>query len=103
MAQCVVDLLEFVQIEADHREFGSTTCHGERLFHAFPEQHAVGQSGQCVVAGHERDARRGLLSRGDVLMRRDPAATRHGLIAMEINRPFLKRYDIICGPSSAAS
>src|SRR5580692_219484 len=56
MAQSVVNLLEIIQIEADHRELRSSTRHGDGLFHAFAEQQPVGQFGQRIMTGHECDA-----------------------------------------------
>src|ERR1700722_18397826 len=79
MSQRIVNLFEIVQIETDHRELGPPARQGDGLFHAFTKEHPVRQFGQRVVACHERDACLSLLALGDVLVRRDPSTTGHGL------------------------
>jgi hypothetical protein len=80
MAESVVNLLEIVQVETNHRELGSPAGHDDSLFHALPEQHSIGQFGERVMASHERDTRFGLLPLRDVLVRRNPTATGHRLM-----------------------
>ena len=74
MAERVVDALEAVEIEIEHRELVAAADAGQRLGEPLAEQHAVGQIGQRVVARHMRDLLLGALALGDVVVGGDPAA-----------------------------
>ena len=76
----VVDALEVVEIEVEHRQALVPRQLAERVCQAVAQQHAVGQIGQCVVARHVRDLLLGAATFGNVLMRGHPAAARHGMI-----------------------
>ena len=82
VAAHVVDLLEAIEVEAQHRDLVAVAPRPrQRLLEAVAEQHAVGQAGQRVVVGHEPDLRLGRLALGDVADRRDaraPALVVHG-------------------------
>ena len=80
MTERVVDVLEVVEIEAQHGDLLVALHAAQSLLQLLPEQHAVRQVGQRIVPRHVRDLRLGLPPFGDVLERRDPAAARHGLI-----------------------
>jgi hypothetical protein len=80
MAERVVDFLEMIEIEAEHRELVATLDEPQRLLELFAEQRPVRQIGQRVVARHVRNLFLGLRPFGDVLERRDPAAAPHRLI-----------------------
>ena len=80
MAERVVDVLEMIEIEAEHRELIAAPDEPQRLFELFAEQRPVRQIGQRVMARHMRDLLLGRLPFGDVLEGRDPSAALHGLI-----------------------
>ena len=63
----VVDQLEVVEVDAQRADetAGAAALH-QRVGHALPEQHAIGQIGEPVVVRHVRDARLGRLALGDV-------------------------------------
>ena len=67
VAPCVVDLLEIVEIDVNHRpHLRGFLSHMQRMLHAV-EQHApVGQTGQPIEIGQLMGARLGLLALGDV-------------------------------------
>ena len=78
MPERVVDRLELVEIDDEDGKTGvAEAC---RVLHAFEEQRPIGEPGQRIVARHMGDLRCGLLTPGDVLMGRDPAAARHRLV-----------------------
>lgn len=81
MALRFVDLLEPVQIQAQHRHHLRRAA--ELLHHAgqpLGKQHAVGQSGQRVVVRHTLDEPIGPAALGNVVVRRNPAAIRRRLV-----------------------
>ncbi len=80
MAERIVDLLESVEIEAQHGKAALATEVGEGFFDLLGEQDAVGQAGQRVMARHEGDARFRAPPLGDVFIGRDPAAIGHRLM-----------------------
>ena len=80
MPEGVVDLLEPVQVEAEHGEHAAAPEMGEGLLDPLAEHGAVGQAGEDVVAGHVGDAGIGLAPLGHVLVGRDHAAPGHGLV-----------------------
>ena len=82
MAERVVDALEVVEVEIEHRQ-RLAACDSTRASPSamlLAEQHAVRQVGQRVVARHVGDALLGAMPLGDVLVDRDPAALRHRLV-----------------------
>ena len=81
MAQRVVDRLEVVEVDAEHR--GHLAALERRLRSlAISSRNcdAVGQVGQRIVARQMADARFLLALLGDVLVRRDPAAILHRMV-----------------------
>ncbi len=81
MAERVVDALEVVEVEIEHRHRLGGLLHARQpLGHLLAQQHAVGKLRQRVVARHVRDALFGAMALGDVLVDRDPAALRHRLV-----------------------
>ncbi|MGY4255600.1 hypothetical protein ACVI1L_002668 [Bradyrhizobium sp. USDA 4516] len=80
MPERVVDVLEAVEIEHQHRKTRSAAPGtGERALHPFLEQHAIRQIGQRVMLRHIGDLGLGAPLLGDVAMRRHPAAAGHRL------------------------
>lgn len=80
MSERVVDVLEAIEIEHQHRKARSAAPRtGQCLLHPLLEQHAVRQVGQRVVLRHVGDLGLGTALLGDVAMRRDPAAAVHRL------------------------
>ncbi len=57
MTERVVDLLEVVDVDGEHGKAAAAAHVGDCLFDAFAEHHAIGQTGERVVAGHVGDAR----------------------------------------------
>ena len=74
MAQAVVDALEMVEVQAQHRAagaplllaFGRLAVVGEGLAQGLQERQAVGQLGEDVIVGQARDAGLILAGLGDV-------------------------------------
>jgi hypothetical protein len=59
MTQGVVDVLEAVQIEKQHRDFFVVPMrHGDRVADPLVQQHPIGQAGQKVVLGRMGDRQR---------------------------------------------
>ena len=72
MAQRVVDLLEAVEIEQEHRDHATFAAGaGQGLAQPVEQQGAVGQAGQRVVQGQAPDPLLGRLALGQVLEHRD--------------------------------
>ena len=67
MAQRVVDALEVVQVQAQHRGGAAVAGRVQRLEHLFAEQAPVGHAGQRVVVGHVAHLRMGGVLVGDVI------------------------------------
>lgn len=82
VAEAVVDRLEAVEIEAEHgepRSVGRAQSLDQRGT-GLPQEGAVGQVGEPVVAGHVDDLRLRAPTLGDVVEGRDPAAPLHGAV-----------------------
>ena len=70
MAERIVDRLEIVEAEHQHRDlFGAAPGVQQDLVHVLAQQIAVRQAGQAVVLGHEGKPRLGALALGDVHQR----------------------------------
>ena len=68
VTQRVIDVLESVQIEKQHRQlFTLPPCAGQSTLQPIHEERPVGQAGQGIVIGQEVDLRLGCLPVGDVL------------------------------------
>ena len=80
MAERVVDALEVVEVEIEHRKLAAAPDAGQRLGQPLAKQQAVGQVGERVVARHVRDLLLGAPALGDVLVGRDPAAVGHRMV-----------------------
>ena len=81
MAERVVDALEVVEVEIEHRHRLAVRFHAREPFrHFLAQQHAIGQLRQRIVARHVRDVLLGAVALGDVLVDRDPAALAHRLM-----------------------
>ena len=76
MPQRVVDLLEIVEVETEHRKSLAAVGLRKRLFDSLGQQSAVRRFGQRIMARHERDFGFGAALLGDVLVGRKPAAIR---------------------------
>ncbi len=74
MAERIVDVLEPVEVEAEHGERGVARQYLERFLDAGAEDHPVRQVGERVVPRHVADLRLGPAALRYVLMRRQPAA-----------------------------
>ena len=67
VAERIVDVLEAVEIEKQHRELAAAAMRaGDRLSDAVREERAIGQSGQRVVVRHVDDALVGESSLGNL-------------------------------------
>ncbi len=87
MPQGVVDGLEPVEVEKKHREFGAETpMFRQRCIEPFFEQVAVREPRQSVEMGQLLDSDLGVLSVGDVFVRRNPAPVRHRVVG-DSDRP----------------
>ena len=73
----IVDVLEVVEVEAQHREPLPAFNMDERLGQPLAQQHAVGQIGQRIVTRHVRDLHFRPAPLGDVLVGGHPAAAGH--------------------------
>ncbi len=81
MPERIVDGLEPVEVEKKHREFGpETPMPRQRRVEPLLEQVAVREPCQSVEMRELLDADLGVLSVGDVFVRRDPAAVRDRVI-----------------------
>src|ERR1700722_10997686 len=79
MAERVVDRLEAIEIDAEHRELAAIDAF-ERLDEMLPEKNAVRQIGQGIIMRHVGDLRLRLAARRYVLMRRQRAAAGKWLV-----------------------
>ena len=80
MAERVVDALELVEVEAEHRQALAALDALELVLEMLAHHGAVGQVGERVVARHVRDALFRALPFGDVLVGRQPAAAGDRLV-----------------------
>ena len=80
MAKRIVDVLEVVEIETQHRKLIAAPDEPQGLFELFAEQRPVRQIGQRVMARHMGNLFLGRLPFGDVFERSNPSAALHGLI-----------------------
>ena len=80
VAMRVVDRLEVVEVDAEHRRLVAARQRRFHPGHMLEELGAVGQLGQRVVARQMLDPRFLLALLGDVLVRRDPAAVLHRMV-----------------------
>ena len=67
MAERVVDALEMVEIEIEHRELPAAADQRKLLLELLTQQHAIGQVGERIVVRQVRDPLLRLLAFGDVL------------------------------------
>ena len=74
MAERVIDALELVEVEAEHRQAFAAFDALELVLQRLAQQHAVGQVGQRVVARHVGDLALRALPLGDVFVGGEPAA-----------------------------
>ena len=74
VAERIVDALEVVEVETEHREALAALDALDLVIELFEQQRAVGQVGQRVVARHVRDTFLGALAFRDVFMGCQPAA-----------------------------
>ena len=74
MTQCVVDVLEAVEIDAVDREAAASGNAAQGGFQSGVEERAVGQIGQRIMACKVNDARLRLAPRRDILMGGNPAS-----------------------------
>ncbi len=74
MTECVVDALELVDVEIEHRQALVRPHARQRVAEEFLEVGAIGQIGERVVARHVGDAPFCLTAIRHVLVGRDPAA-----------------------------
>ena len=80
MTERVVDFLEMVEVETEHRELVVALGKVQRPLQPLAEQRAVRQIGQRIMARHVEDLLLRLFPFGDVLEGRNPAAALHGLV-----------------------
>ena len=70
MAERIVDRLEIVEAEHQHRDFfGAAPRMQQDVVHLLAQQVAVRQPGQAVMLGHEGEPRLGALALGDIHQR----------------------------------
>ncbi len=81
VAQRVVDALELVEVEKQHRKLLAAADPLERMIQLLAEKHAVGQTGQRVVMRKPRDPRLGLFALGDVFDHADHILRFAGIVA----------------------
>ena len=91
MAERVVDALEFVDIDIEHRQLLARPYRLERLFQPLAEQDPVRQFGQPVVMRQMRDLLIGAPALGDVLDGRDPPAALQRPVD-DLDRPAARRF-----------
>ena len=80
VAERIVDALEFVDVDIEHRELLAGVASLQLALEPFAEQGAVRQIGQRVVMGEVRDALLGAPALGDVFMGGHPSAVRQRLV-----------------------
>ena len=80
MAKRIVDVLEVIEVETEHRKLIAAPDEPQGLFELFAEQRPVRQIGQRVMARHVRNLFLGRLPFGDVFEGGNPSAALHGLI-----------------------
>ena len=88
----VVDALEFVDVDIEHRQLPLGRCVGQFALELFVEQGAVRQVRQRVVMGEVGDAFLGATLFGDVFMGPHPAAVRQRLVN-DLDRASVRRRD----------
>ena len=66
MAERVIDALEVIEIEIEHRELAAAAHQRKLLLELLAQQHAVGQFGERIVVRQVRDPLLRLLPFGDV-------------------------------------
>ena len=96
MAECIVHVLEFVQIEAQHGLPGLAPRAQQGLHHGLVERGAVRQLRQRVMTGHVLDLGLGQRPLGDVLVSGDPPASVHRMV-YDGDRPAVRRVDDLLG------
>ena len=95
MAERIVDALELVEIETQHRQALAALDALYLVVELLEQQHAVGQIGQRVMACHVRDALFRALTFSYIFLGCEPAAAGHGFVD-DRNRPAIGQiYDII--------
>jgi hypothetical protein len=101
MAQCVVDALEMIEVEAEHREQVAAFHPLELVLEPLAQQQPVRKIGQRVVARHVSDPLLDALALGDVIVRRQPAATRERLVQDRNDPAVVELDDRVAGSSLA--
>ena len=91
MAEGVVDALELVDVDIEHRELFAGPERLQRLFQPFAKQHPVRQVGQRVVMRQMGDFLVGARALGDVLDRGHPAARLQRPVD-DLDRPAARRF-----------
>ena len=91
MAERVVDALELVDVDIEHRQLLARPYRLERLFQPLAEQDPVRQVGQPVVMRQMRDLLVGARALGDVLDGRDPPAALQRPVD-DLDRPATRRF-----------
>ena len=92
VAERIVDALEFVDVDIEHRQLPVRRGVGQFALEPFVEQRAVRQVGQRVVMGEVGDALLGAAAFGDVFMGRQPSAVRHRFVD-DLDRASVGRRD----------
>ena len=94
MPQGIVDGLEPVEVEKEHREFrAETPMFRQRGVEPFLEQVAVREPRQSVEMGQLLDPDLGVLSVGDVFVGRNPAPVRHRVVG-DSDRPTVGEHKL---------
>ena len=91
MAERVVDALELVDVDIEHRQLLARPYRLERLFQPLAKQDPVRQVGQRVVMRQMGDLLVGALALGDVLDGRDPSAALQRPVD-DLDRPAARRF-----------
>ena len=87
MAERIVDALELVDVDIEHRELLAAPLDALKLaLEPLAEQHAVRQIGQRVVMRQMRDLPLGAPALGNVFLGRDPSAALQRLVARSRSR-----------------
>jgi hypothetical protein len=101
MTEGVIDVFEIVEIEAEYGDLLVARHPAEGVLQLFPEQCAVRQIGQCVMARHVHDLRLSFPPFGNVLDGRNPTASLHRLLDHAERTPGRCLYDSAVGSAFA--
>ncbi len=97
MAERIVDALELVDVDIEHRKLGARLERLKRALELLAEQRPVRQIGQRIIMGEMGDLFLGAPAFGDILDGGDPAARLQGLVD-DLDRAVARRLRQLTGP-----